>query len=328
MNGYDGTPIDYSGKQLTIFGRNATLDAKGNGTFFTGNGGLVHGNSSTSLELHEMKLVNGHTISMPGGAIRALQAALKVYTVEFSNNDADYGGAIYASQADVTISDAIFNSNESPSFCTADSPRNAGKRCSQDVFCNLNGGASYHCNAGRNLGGAIYADRGVNMAIYASTFHSNSAAYGAAIHATNGAKLKIVTSTFAQNDVHYGDGIAGCGDNCAGGAIFADNGVIMHIEATQFSPTYAGGPGENDIAQKHNNTIEFFCPNGTVGTPFTMKQGELEAQELPPTKPLVSCGSGHVCNATTAACNVCAACCHNYIANGAPCDQCVKQQCS
>ena len=39
MDGYDGTPIDYSGKQLIIFGGNATLDAHGRGSLFTGNGG-------------------------------------------------------------------------------------------------------------------------------------------------------------------------------------------------------------------------------------------------------------------------------------------------
>ena len=47
--------IDFSGKVLVIWGGNATLDAAGNGQFFSGHGSK----GKTSLELHGLVMQNG-----------------------------------------------------------------------------------------------------------------------------------------------------------------------------------------------------------------------------------------------------------------------------
>eukprot|EP01047_Picozoa_sp_COSAG01_P078594 COSAG01_NODE_14582_length_1435_cov_33.800898_1_plen_376_part_01 len=57
------------------------------------------------------------------------------------------------------------------------------------------------------------------------------------------------------------------------------------------------------------------------------KDGNLYAFRFTGGGPPPAPPSGHnECNSTVG-CNVCAACCHSYIRDGAPCDECVKQQC-
>ena len=75
-----------------------------------------------------------------------------------------------------------------------------------------------------------------------------------------------------------------------GGAIFADDNSLVHIESSQFIKGADPSATHNDIAQSGQNcTVEFFCPNGTTGTPFKMQKAELSVLELPPTKQVVSC---------------------------------------
>ena len=73
-----------------------------------------------------------------------------------------------------------------------------------------------------------------------------------------------------------------------GGAIIAVGDSFVHIESSLFIK--GADPHHNDIFQYgQNSTVEFFCPNGTTGTPFKMQKAELSVLELPPTKQVVSC---------------------------------------
>ena len=75
-----------------------------------------------------------------------------------------------------------------------------------------------------------------------------------------------------------------------GGAIYAYDDSFVHIESSQFVKGADPSATHNDIAQSgQNSTVEFFCPNGTTGTPFKMQKAELSVLELPPTKQVVSC---------------------------------------
>ena len=66
--------------------------------------------------------------------------------------------------------------------------------------------------------------------------------------------------------------------------------TFVHIESSQFVKGADPSATHNDIAQSgQNSTVEFFCPNGTTGTPFKMQKNELSVLELPPTKQVVSC---------------------------------------
>ena len=75
-----------------------------------------------------------------------------------------------------------------------------------------------------------------------------------------------------------------------GGALYAYNSFV-HIESSQFVKGAASLLSTyNGIFQiGQNSTVEFFCPNGTAGTPFKMQKAELSVLELPPTKQVVSC---------------------------------------
>jgi hypothetical protein len=74
--------IDFSGKAIVIFGSNATLDASQMGRFFLGNGTK----GRTSLELHDMSLVNGKTSK--SGSVASFGPCVGFRC-------ADGGGAIY-----------------------------------------------------------------------------------------------------------------------------------------------------------------------------------------------------------------------------------------
>ena len=56
--------IHFGGKQLVIWGNNATLDAKGKGRFFSSTAGPNddddHERGKTSLELHDLVMQNGN----------------------------------------------------------------------------------------------------------------------------------------------------------------------------------------------------------------------------------------------------------------------------
>ena len=52
--------INFGGKQLVIWGNNATLDAAQKGQFFSSDSGDDHATTITSLELHDLVLQNGN----------------------------------------------------------------------------------------------------------------------------------------------------------------------------------------------------------------------------------------------------------------------------
>jgi hypothetical protein len=76
--------IDFSGKVITIFGSNATLDAGQKGRFFNGDGSK----GKTSLVIHGITLKNGYAHDY-GGAICATSSAdVKIYTSTSQSNAA------------------------------------------------------------------------------------------------------------------------------------------------------------------------------------------------------------------------------------------------
>jgi hypothetical protein len=117
--------IDFSGKVITIFGSNATLDAGQKGRFFNGDGSK----GKTSLELHSITLKNGYARDF-GGAIFIQDGTLVIHDSTFATNgkidgenmtDYGMGGAISANgpipsrwpraTADVKIYTCVFESN-------------------------------------------------------------------------------------------------------------------------------------------------------------------------------------------------------------------------
>jgi predicted outer membrane repeat protein len=235
--------ISVSDKTCVIHGNGKTLDAGGGGRIFKVTG------TGSSLEVHNLALINGAGLGENGGAIYIkdgtlvirdstfnansvassnglggalyfLRADVRIYTSIFESNTAGNGGAIYANQADVKIYTSIFESNAVT-------------------------GDPYE-------GGAIAADDG-NLKIYDTTFQSNIChvvyipsayccmGYGGAIHA-RGTDVKIYTSTFESNSAHDLGSGGGIYDPGFGGGIYGQLGTTtIALEQVTFS---ANTPGE------------------------------------------------------------------------------------
>jgi predicted outer membrane repeat protein len=209
MGSYTGE-IDFSGKAITIWGHGKVLDASAPGRLFKGDG------VGSFLELHDAVLQNGD-IGTP-------------------DVDAQGGGAIWASSADVEIYDSTFKNNTSGGLrrCGGCSDVEDAPTCDSSNDCS-GGQRCYSCNIG---GGAIRVHQGT-MEIYDSTFESNHAIYlgssalGGAMWISS-AYLKIYDTTFRSNTATY--------TNQGGGAISMEEGTLV-IHDSFFVTNVAGTGG-------------------------------------------------------------------------------------
>jgi hypothetical protein len=261
--------IRFKGQLITIFGNNATFDAGQNGSFFNGDGSQ----GIASLELHDITLKNGQAMLYYGGAITAREyASVELYNCIFESNTAS---EIYTGSGAVVV---VFGATAKIYTCTFKS----------------------------NTAGAIAAwgveryEKGcAEVEIYTSTFESNRWGGGAgAISITSGGAGVIYDSTFDTNTNTAGNGggailVSGslAAFNCtfhgntalAGGAVYVDDGANATFTGCVFNGN-DGTRGHNDIARSDDTSnVTFACANGTVGAPVTMKAGESEIANPPPT---------------------------------------------
>jgi predicted outer membrane repeat protein len=202
--------IEFSGRDITIWGQNKTMDASGtldSGRFF-----YSAGTAGSSLTLHWMVLEHGYATEYGGAVYTGGGAILKIYDTIFQGNTAiggipiySGGGAIYAVGATVEIYTSTFQSNQA---------------VSPDQF--------------NPCGGAILGEN-ANMEIHDSMFLTNSARHGGAIYAV-GATVKIYTSTFQSNQAVL---LSGQKWYRNGGAVFAD-GSNVEVHDTTFLHNTAG----------------------------------------------------------------------------------------
>jgi predicted outer membrane repeat protein len=259
--------IDFSGKVITIFGSNATLDAGKKGRFFNGDGSK----GKTSLELHDVILKNGNV-----------------------DDDSRYGGAIYIRDGTLVIFDSTFNANS-----VKNGNYYGGAICIDTGTLDIHD-STFDTNTGGRYGGAVYASSGVDVKIYTSIFERNSAidSYrGGAIYVDQGT-MEIYDSTFESNTA-LKNGLGGAifvdgslaAFNCtfhgntapAGGAVYVSNGANAIFTGCIFNGN-DGSKGHNDIARSDDTSnVTFACANGTVGASVTMKAGESEIANPPPT---------------------------------------------
>jgi predicted outer membrane repeat protein len=164
--------IHFGGKQLVIWGNNATLDAKQKGRFFSSavgpNDDDDDEHENTSLEMHDLVMQNGKALQ--GGAIYALSGVeLKIFTSTFTSNSATSGGG------------AIFTGEDSD-----------GSLIIQDSTFERN-------QAQQDYGGAIYINSDA-LTIRDSTFERNEAfgGKGGAIYAYDNSFVRIEGSQFIK----------------------------------------------------------------------------------------------------------------------------------
>jgi predicted outer membrane repeat protein len=296
-----------------------------------GNGGAIAALSGANVEIHTSSFTLNEAPG--GGAIHANGGAnLEIYASQFISNDAYYseGGAIYIYQGTMKIHDSTFESNTAGNSIGY----GGGAICITDANVEIYDSA-FEVNTALDYGGgAIFAYDDANVEIYTSTFESNSALDGGAIAAVGGVNVEIHTSSFISNKALQGgaivvyrgtleiydstfesnqasDSSSGAifvdgslaAFNCtfhgntapAGGAVYVWNGAIATFTGCIFNGN-DGTTGHNDITRRDDTSnVTFACANGTVGAPVTMKAGESEITNPPPTS-LKCTASRYVCH--------------------------------
>eukprot|EP00935_MAST-01C_sp_MAST-1C-sp1_P002176 g2176.t1 len=239
MGNYTGE-IHFSGKQLVIWGNNATLDSQWKGRFFSSSAGPNddgdHGPAGeTSLELHDLVMQNGRSDEYGGAVFVQGSVTLVIQNSKFEGeygNTANSGGAVASGWLPTDE-----GANVEIHACT------------------------FQQNGASRRGGAIYILSPGSLSISDTTFKSNSAEYGGAIEIEGGTvtiqacffqgssasqvggaifqgpgsgDLKIFRSTFEQNQAS------------SGGAVWG--GATITISSTTFDSNTAGVGSEPPFA--------------------------------------------------------------------------------
>ena len=187
---------------------------------------------------------------------------LTVTDSEFTNNVAQYGGAVYAGGDDtsvVTITNSVFSHNGSPLFYQSSNP--------YVPLSTLDGGAIFATASGRSIlsvgedsefndneatrnGGAIHAGQGGTIS--GTIFEGNSASSGGAVFSAAG--LTVSESTFTGNT-----------SATSGGAITANGETYLHTVAIIGNSSGGKAAGLLNDAVAPMRVVNTFIGGNTAG---------------------------------------------------------------
>ncbi|MDH5734794.1 MAG: CSLREA domain-containing protein, partial [Gammaproteobacteria bacterium] len=234
----DDLTITGAGNTLTVIDGNATdriLDVR----------------SGADLTLQNLGLQNGllsGSYGDNGAAVRVLnKGTLTVSAVQFLNNEAFSGGAVYClGSGHLEITDALFDSNLSRSTDGSGGAGSGGalasiQQCSVSIMNSV-----FSNNTGRGYGGAIQMESG-ELLIVGSTFSNNSSITapsndGGAISIFHGNLTVIVDSSFTGNSAADGGAISSRSPIYIFNSSFTANTAISNIGgAFVMSDAYLNG---------------------------------------------------------------------------------------
>jgi hypothetical protein len=281
MGGYNDSSLDFSGKNITIWGNGKILDPLGEGRIFWGSG------AGSCLTLHEVVLQNGisdnswgPTRDEGGGAIHAKAGThVEIYDCIFKHNAAGFGmssgnilynagGAIYAQGADVQIYTSTFEHNNVGFAYSSFFAGGAVYVCNNshlqihDTTFHSNG---HHNGAGQSVsswqwwhagakiweGGAVSARDGGILTIYNSTFSLNMARTGGAVYASTDVEVKLHACSFYQN---------------IGGQIwFYDANVEIHDATFDTGELFVNAGNVDHDVHAENSVVEIHTSRGLSG---------------------------------------------------------------
>lgn len=204
-----------------------------------------------------------HSTQGYGGAI--YENANLSAQAEFTNNTANFGGAIFNSvNGNLSLTDSSFSGN------TATKSGGAIYTSGEAVIENT----SFQSNTATSVGGAVFNQK--NLALTNSSFTENTAAQGGALFNYTGATATISNSIFSNN----------AASTYAGGAINNSNGTLIVQNNTVFENNSAllyGGA----LAADGTVTIEdsSFTNNSVSGDGTNAGQGGAILQFLNKTNP-------------------------------------------
>ena len=183
-----------------------------------------------------------------GGAIIATNSTVDISQSRFKDNEADFGGAIFAEQDSIiSMSSNMFVSNSASRY--------GGVLYSSSSTITIEA-SGFHNNSARSYGGVLYFSSST-ITIEASGFHNNSArSYGGVLYFSS-STITIEASGFHNNSARYYGGVLYSSsstitieasefhnnDASSGGVLYSYSSNITIKEASEFHDNRAGSGG-------------------------------------------------------------------------------------
>ena len=227
--------------------------------------------SSEIVTLSRLNLENGE--SNEGGALRYEgDGTLRLFQSQFSNNTAQFGGAVYAASGNLSVVQSTFNDNTALGDATAGTFSDGGGLYLADQSTTVVIlDSTFENNVAENgNGGAISAGESDQIFAFGNTFTNNSARSSDTSHGNGGAiysegLIRVGQSTFTGNHVDNGSGsggaIYGGGDRVVlanttfdsnsadrlGGAVYLESGIVSQLNNVRFINNEASGESSSSV---------------------------------------------------------------------------------
>ncbi|GEM_PF-2611076 len=214
-------------------------------TFFLNNafgagGGAINIEQSHQWTLRRNIFCTNNTSPQNGGAIRFFSSfKTEILNCKFARNSSDEdGGAIYANQGDITISNSVFLENDAGST---------------------------------NRGGAIFGTSDSGIQLDSSSFYTNTAGSGGAIYWTSALSVSIpnqaTNNVFVNNSATQGNS----GQLMGGGAIKATNSDWIFqdnffVDNSVNAVAYGGAINIHNLEAELTNNLFYNNQKGTDAT--------------------------------------------------------------
>ena len=198
-----------------------------------------------------------NSYSSSGGAIvsQVSTGLVKVYNCTFTNNSADYGGAIYMKSGTLSVSTSLFNANHAKYFGGAIT-------CEDDVDVTIFQSEFANDYSDTDAGGAIYVRDSYNFILNKVNFLNCSATFGGAVISLN-SNITMKNSAAKNNRAKYD-----------GGAVY-----LMYRYFTLMNSTFEGNAAKNggalfvdgaDIFNVYYNTFKSNTAQNTAGAVYCL----------------------------------------------------------
>jgi predicted outer membrane repeat protein len=236
--------------------KNLTLDGNGQQVIISGGNNtslfFVWGNNSTA-SFKNLSLANAYSTSSGAAIFVQRGGNASILNVNFFNNTARYGGAIYNQGATVSINNALFLNNLGTD--------RGGAIYNEGGTLNFNN-TTFTSNNAYSEGGAIYSGAGGSLKVTYGTFTNNSSSnYGGAIDSYSPATVEY--STFTGNSSQQA------------GAI--QNFSSLSVNSSTFSGNSASKNSGGAIATHQNSTLNVvnstFYGNSAVNSGGAISNG-------------------------------------------------------
>ncbi|TVQ88079.1 MAG: hypothetical protein EA397_17490, partial [Deltaproteobacteria bacterium] len=220
-----------SGRAIFTVAGSATLEFHGARLRDSNNTGpgAVQLNPGTRLIATETLFDNNNaTGTNDGGHIAATDARIELYDSVLRGGSARRGGAIHATDSDITIQGSHFIDQGAREY--------AGAIYAQDGTLDILD-STFLGNSAAGIGGAVFAE-GSALDVEGSLFIDNTADLNGGALAVNGESFFLVDSTFYRNESSQSGGAVWLSDSRTDATGFARNNFLLNVASSQGGHVY------------------------------------------------------------------------------------------